>query len=427
LKKVENESNLNINEKIHIGIIECSSHAFLLYLFSRIFLTDNTKVTLFTTHDNWKITSTHIKDISKYNIVIKNKNEELSDFLKRVESFCNKNKVDLLIIQTMKERIRSLLTYKNFNPDSKIILVLQSINAWLDNTNPRWYTKFWKKYYINKNFFLTIWLTFDTIVSSYYINKYILNKIDAYVTSTKPLVQYIKSLGVKKPVFEIPCWFTEAKDLIEGRKNIKKSRILIFIVPGYISKMRRDHKTILNVFEDILKRYNRSVELILLGSPKKEYGKKIIEKAEEMSLNGLNIKYFKKFIPEKEYQLLISKADFLISPIRFETWSNGVIYEIAGKTKGGSAFIEAVLNKKPIIIPKNYNFPPELETSLIEYENEENLKDIIIDLINQPDKVIEYKKEAFKNAEKFTLKKIHDYIEGTVLKQLNIGIKDDKK
>lgn len=413
---------MNTNHAVHIGILEYVCHWPNLYASSEIFLTSKTKVTIFTKKDIWDKIKEDISDVGRYNIIFKHENETVLQFLNRVEKICDESKIDILFIQTISERIRKIRDFKDFNPKCKIILNLHAINAWLDNKNPRWWKNFWRTPHVGHNIFFIFWFLIDTMLTSRFINKIILKKVDAYGVQTSPIAGHAGLLGVKKPVFVIPGWFNTEKKERKTRKNQSNpNEAITFIVPGSLSKTRRDYELVFNVFEDILRRYRKKVRLILLGRPIGRYGEEVVRKAKKLSSEGLDIVYFEEFMPGNEFHRWLESGDFILAPMRLETWSANVIWEIAGETKSSSCLETSIIHKLPLIVPKGYTVPSKLKTSTLKYDGNEGLKRLVEDIIRNPKQISILAIEAEKNAEKYSLPILHNYVNEKILKDLGFS------
>ena len=103
------------------------------------------------------------------------------------------------------------------------------------------------------------------------------------------------------------------------------------------------------------------------------------------------------------------------APIRIKTRGNVYNEETYGVTVGSGVIYNAIQYAKPIIVPAEFNMLSELRSSTLTYANSKELEDIITELITRPEKLEKLKKEAYINAEKFSLKNLQDYFEQNVL------------
>jgi len=77
----------------NIGILEFHFHIKYLHTTMRICKTKNTNVTVFTTKEILTRIETYLDDKSKYEFVLKEDDESINSFLKRVKKICNE-KID---------------------------------------------------------------------------------------------------------------------------------------------------------------------------------------------------------------------------------------------------------------------------------------------------------------------------------------------
>ena len=67
--------------------------------------TKNTSVTLFTTKKIFSQVTTRLKNTNDYTLILKEENEGIGSYLKRVETICNKD-IDILFVNTIQESLK---------------------------------------------------------------------------------------------------------------------------------------------------------------------------------------------------------------------------------------------------------------------------------------------------------------------------------
>ncbi|GAI85414.1 unnamed protein product, partial [marine sediment metagenome] len=77
-----------------IGILELHYHVKYLYTKAKICKTKETNVTIFTTKEIYEKLTTYLKNTSEYDFVLKEKDESINSFLKKVKKICDE-KIDL--------------------------------------------------------------------------------------------------------------------------------------------------------------------------------------------------------------------------------------------------------------------------------------------------------------------------------------------
>ncbi len=385
---------------LEIGILETyNSHIPIIYSFSKICKTKNTNVTIFTTKESFSRLETYLRDKEKCDIILKKDNESPYSFLKRVEHICNQ-KIDLLFINTIKEKSIDLAFYLNFRPKCKMILTVHHANAWL---KPR--LIFNIKHIIR---------TIDTNLSSALTSKFILPKFDAINVIYPPIKDYILTrTDYSKEIFTLPTSIFEDTRMLT--KDKKDDNILRVVIPGLIEERRKDYSFVLPAFEKLFKHFKENIMLYLLGEPVDRYGNSIYKAFRTLRENQYAVVLFEKFVPDKTFVEIITKCDVIHAPIRIKTRGNVYNEETYGVTVGSGVIYNAIQYAKPIIVPAEFNMLSELRSSTLTYANSKELEDIITELITNPEKLVKLKKEAYINAEKFSLKNLQDYFEKNVL------------
>jgi len=386
---------------IEIGILEIQRHVPILYTFSKICKTKNTNVTIFTTKEIFLRLETYLKDKENYDIILKKNNETTYSFLKRVEHICN-HKIDLLFINTIHEALLDLIYYLKFNPKSKTIILIHHVNAWL---KPK--LVFNIKHPIR---------TIDTNLSSALIRKFIFPKFDGINVIYHTLKDYIQAnTDYEKEIFTLPTSIFENVKIPEGKKDDGKLKITI---PGLIQKHRKDYSNVFPAFENIFENYKGKIKLYVPGLPVGGFGKQVYDKFKSMKQKGYDIAIFDHFVPDDTFDNILTQSDIILAPIRIKTRADGDIEEFYGKTVGSGVIFNAIQYAKPIVVPAEFNMLPELRSSALTYTNSTELENVITELISSPEKLEKLKKEAYTNAEKFSLDVLQQYFEKNVLNWL---------
>lgn len=398
------EDNFTSKRPVEIGIFEIRRHIPILYTFSKICKTNNTRVTIFTTKELFSRLETYMgeKDRKNYDIILKRDTENIRSFMRRVETICNK-KIDVLFINTIHETLLDLIYYLRFNPKSKTILLIHHVNAWM-----RPGLIFNIKHPIR---------TIDTNLSSALIRKFIFPKFDAINVIYHPLKEYIQTnTDYEKEIFTLPTSIFENVKTTEGQKDDGKLRI---VIPGLIQEHRKDYSAVFPVFENLFENYKGKIKLYIPGLPVGRFGKQIYDKFKDMGQKGCDIVIFDHFVPDDIFDDILTQSDIILAPIRIKTRADGDIEETYGKTVGSGVVFNAIRYAKPIVVPAEFNMLPNLESSTLKYSDSVELENIITELISNSEKLQELKKEALTNSQRFSLKNLQDYFEKNILTWLN--------
>lgn len=385
----------------NIGILEVHCHIKFLHTIMKICKTKDTNVTVFTTKDLFSRLEKYLENKEDYNIVLKEDNEGINSFLKRVERICNE-KIDLLLINTLQLSCFYLPRFFGFYPRSKTIMTVHTANAWLKQ----------KPVFNLRKLIRTI----DTNLSSFIASKFILPRFDAINVIYPPIKDYIlEETNYNKKVFTLPFNFFGETRKVEKKKNKK----IQFVIPGQIEEHRRDYKVVLDAFEKLFNNFNEEIDLHLLGYPVGNYGKHILKRGKKMKKLGYNIFTFDTFVPEEKYDEIILNSDFIISPIKIKTRGMGEIQEIYGVTKASAVVFEAIQYAKPLVVPYKFNIIKELESSTLKYTDSEDLENILTEFIKNRKKLLDLEKSAIKNSKSYSLDVLQGYFVNEILNKLD--------
>jgi hypothetical protein len=367
----------------------------------KITKTKNTNVTVFTTKEIFSRIETYLDDKSQYEFILKDENESVNSYLKKVEKICNE-KIDLLFVNTIQMSLLNVPHYIIFNPKSKKILTVHLANHWLK-----------KRFGFNiKN----IPRSLDATICIFLIRRSILPKYDGINVIYAPIKDYIeKNTTYKNPVYTLPFNFFDEKKAI---KQTKKDGKIKFVVPGLIEIYRRNYDLTLDVFESLFEKYNNKISLWLLGKPVGIGGNKIIDRCKKLKDMGYNISFSDGFIPEDKYNKILMESDVIFSPLNVITKRVSGIKEVYGKTEGSALIFEAIQYSKPLIIPDEFKIIEELKSSTLQYKTKDDLKNIFKDLINREDKQNKLLKEAYKNSEKLSIPVLQEYFTKEILNKI---------
>ena len=381
----------------NIGILEIHFHVKFLYTMMRICNTKETNVTVFTTKKIFSRIETYLYNKSKYKIILKEENESIHDFLKRIEKICNE-KIDLLFVNTIQMSLLNVPHYVKFNPKSKKILTIHLVNHWLK-----------EKFSFNiKNIPRSI----DISICIFFIRKIILPRYDGINVVYAPIKDFIeKNIHYKKSVFTIPFNFFDENIKI---KPIKKETKIKFVVPGLIEIYRRNYDLTLDIFEKLFEEYNNKISLWLLGKPVGSGGNRIIERCKKLKEKGCDISFSEGFIPENKYNDVLMESDVVFSPLNVVTERDSGIKEIYGKTEGSALPFEAIQYAKPLIVPANFNVD-KLKSSSFRYKNRKDLEKKLRNIIQNKNILNELSKNALMNSKKYSLSILQKYFEDNLL------------
>jgi len=353
---------------MNIGIIETHYHSEFIHTLVQIFKKEHIEVS--TTRKVYKELDEKSKNVDFY---FTHGNQKVKDFIADIPI----QKYDLLFINTIQPSMIDLPNWKNFNPKCKSILTLHNLNAWNNH-----------KFHLRKNIVHSL----DSYVASFK-TKDVLKKFQ-YINVVYPVMTdlALKYFGATHKILNIPYAFAQ-EDVITDKKET-----IDFVIPGTVSKTRRNYEPVINAFNKLSKEHN-NIRLILLGANKDNLEFETLVGEEE------KIVTFDKRISTVEYNEYLRNADFIIIPNFFLTHSVNTTNEFYGFSKSPS-INEVIKWRKPLIIPEHIPVDCHLKTSSMKYENANELYFWMERVVTKKCLRDVIKKNALKNTKVFTLKNI---------------------
>lgn len=181
-----------------------------------------------------------------------------------------------------------------------------------------------------------------------------------------------------------------AEQIQEGKKKVT------FTIPGVISVLRKDYKTVFEVFENIDK---TKYLLHLLGTFSKNEMYYETRKLVEEYIPKINLIFYDRYLTDEEMERGIIDSDVIIAP------STSGEY---GSTKVTGAFFYVVEYGKPGIFPNTYHFTNIKET-IIYYSSKEELEEIVNRILDDKQYLLELQERSQKEIEsKFSLRNVKE-------------------
>ncbi len=377
-----------------IGIFEIISHDQHIYSLCSIALSAGYQVTVFTTEKKFLGLKEYFgSNYSKFKWVLKPQGELPSRYLARVIKYCSKY-IDVLIVNSIYFGIKDSLSYLRFNPRCKKILGVYNLNKWLNNR------------FSFKNSLLA---NYQRLIAGKIISNF-----NAINVEYEPLLDYACNASYTGKIYAFAPVFSEASSCASGE-------YLRVLVPGFIEESRRDYHLVLDIFAKVLSENNKKIELCLLGGPVRDYGKQIIDRCNILKDKGHKIRYFTKPVSFQTFTEEIKNSDIVLSPLCRRVIDGYGIEETYGTTKGSGIIFDAVRFGKPLILPGYFKLAEYLRRSTLQYNDREELEEIIIGLINDKYKFNNLKNAALLVAEEFSLDKQKNRFGEMITKLINQG------
>jgi hypothetical protein len=240
------------------------------------------------------------------------------------------------------------------------------------------------------------------------INSTIIQKVEqsggAFVTLSETVATELKKYTPSVLVIPFSIFDDSIKDKSQNNTYIR------VCLPGYVSAVRRNYEVII----DILNSENGLalkdiIEWDFLGGVSKtEDGEKIITKAKSLIEKGFHINiYDKPSVDLTEFDLNLAKADIVLGNLHLQQGANSSY----GKTKESGLIFTMIKAAKPGLMPSEYPFEKTLATSILTFNDYQELPKILIHLRQNGGVLSELKQEALRNSEKYTPLSIFNILE----------------
>jgi hypothetical protein len=376
----------------NIGIYSTGQHENILYNICKISQYVDYNITVCAPQSTGETVQEHLgNEADSVRWILKADNTPLRKYLAQIETLCN-NEFDLLYFQAMYESNSPLLRYIPFSPDCKFLFRIHNVNRWLNS-----------KFSLQMNFRNNLHAA---------LRKLFLRKIDALLVEYPPMAEYIQTeFPNAKPVHTfVPTVY----------KNTEKftSDTIRFAVPGYIESGRRDYELVLNVFESLFKQYGDRIALHLLGSPRGEYGDRILNHAQALENSGYNVAYYDDWVPMEEFESTLLESTFLLNPIH-RTYTGYGVTEWYSTTKGSGCYIDALRTGTALLLPAYFHISNIIRDSTVTYQGQSDLEQSISTILDSGGRLDSLRQAAHNNSAQFTLDKQADRFTDIVSGLLN--------
>jgi hypothetical protein len=320
--------------------------------------------------------------------IITHETISIPDFLNDI----NRYELHKIYITTIDKYYKDFL---NFIRQNRVNLFIHDIDAWFASGF------LFSIYTILKYFTFTPKLAYTLKISMIYpfyrkkIISAVREKEGKFVVLTSLIKEELKKY-VNANVIEVIPFSVFLK---KNERKVSQIDIISVTIPGYVSQIRRDYFSLLEMIEKHLELFRDKLSFEFLGGIEETgQGRKIIRYAKKLIDKGANIiLYEKERIPVEEFDSRLLSTDIILGNINIRINK----YSVYGKTKDSGVIFTMIRCAKPGIILSGYEVIQELKTSSISYKNYNELKGILTDLVVNPEKLMQLKIEAYKNSLKF--------------------------
>jgi hypothetical protein len=302
----------------------------------------------------------------------------------QILSICEDEKIDLLFINPVFDSFSSVLKIVESIPCKKIITI-HNWNYWL---HPIWKTwKGWKERVIKRK---------------------IVEKCD-YIAVEDFMYAYLKTEKIttfnRYKLLNIPfTLFHKQKKSFTKATDDKNLRV---VLPGSIHYDRRRYEDIIEIIHEFAQT-KKPITFSFAGKAIEAYGLAVIEQLK--SANNIYPKISRFFDTEKEiipdmFREEMETADIVLSTSTTKFKALGKT-EYIGKTKPTAAIQDMLSFQLPGLLPNHLKVPKNLEGSVFNYENKNELKALLNQLMEQHELLKKWKQRAQKNSLHYTASEI---------------------
>jgi hypothetical protein len=213
-----------------------------------------------------------------------------------------------------------------------------------------------------------------------------------YIVHSTGQKNYLKEFVEEKSITIFPFAINEGID----KTLIKNDKIRICI-PGIVTDSRRDYTGLFSIIEHIFPQIKDKLVFDFLGFVEKSEPH-LLQKMQQFEQQGLEIYYYTDFVFGEKFDNALDKSDLLLNNQKVTT-SHTTKY---GVTKESGMLFNMIRAVKPGILPKAYTVDADFEDSIIYYDSETQLIEILLDLANGSIQLEKYTNAAYSMAQKYT-------------------------
>ena len=387
-----------------IGIIEVmpKGHFTLVDSIARIYASDpSNTVYLFTTETGAEELKYLTNEIPQKLKIISKGSMSVVNFLRDIKKY----NLDKIFITTIN---KYFCDFFEFLDNRRVHLFIHDINYWFDVSLKFKFYTFIKGFTLSPRMAYTI--KFSLIYPFFYkkVIKKVINSGGKFVILNAILKNELEKY-INSEIIEIIPFSVFNQNQFS---KISHNGLLRVTIPGHISQLRRDYFNLLKMIEENFQAFINKVEFELLGCIEiGGQGEEIFRMAKKIIKLGVNVIYYeKKYISMPDYDKRLSEADLILGNMNIKLDK----YSSYGKTKDTGIIFTMIRAAKPGIVITGYPVINELKSSTLVYSNYDELKNILIDLTNNPDKLKYLKNEAYKNSLKFEPSKLYKELENNL-------------
>jgi len=328
---------------------------------------------------------------STYTVILSDDYANIEAFFYDCLTYIIENKIDLVIFNTIDKNYKEVWHFiSQIKPP--VLVTIHNVCTWL---NP--------PFTLNK-----------LALKNYYYRFRIKGKAEAIIVLEDSQKEFILTNNLyKKPIFVIPYSINDSNN----KKSSHRNEILKVAIPGGIDGHRRDIDLVLEIVEEI-NNLNLKIEFNFIGNVLGELGLALLKKIETLKEKGYLLNHYYSDDDNVLFEKKMTECDIILSPINVNTSYEG-IKEIYGQTKATGVVFDMMRFEKPGILPIHLKTSSTMESSIIKYENKNDLINILTKLVNDSSYLQELTNHSIKNAIYYN----KDNVKDRVLKEIASEIK----
>ncbi len=337
------------------------------------------EITIITTDQAKKDMLDYFPDSIKYKYILIT---SITKDEKRIIDHFEQEKVDLLLISPVFDSYSALNRIVKRIKNCKKVLTTHNINTWFNG-------RFWSpRSYLDRTNMLSIINNCDFIAVEDFIYNHLKSTNHPY---------FLKHNFLYIP-FTI---FHESK----RRKYVKENDTFKVVLTGAIDGDRRRYEDIIEVIH-FFSTTNFNITFSFAGRAKGEYGLRIQQQLQTIkSSSPLLVSYFDNHSTVDMFRYEMETSDIVLSTSTKTFKGMGTVEHI-GKTKPTAAIHDMMTYELPGLLPSHLNVPQNLKGSVFNYQSTEDLKKILVNLLDNPTLLTQWKAKAKENSLNFTAREI---------------------
>jgi hypothetical protein len=232
--------------------------------------------------------------------------------------------------------------------------------------------------------------------------KAIIKRVNEFNVVSDTMVDYLReTTGGRKQIHNIPGAVFES-----GQVSLTIDSSIHLVVPGSLDKKRRDYHQVFALLK-AAEAKQLPLHITLLGGYMDEYGKAIIEQANDLKLQYARVTvYDTRLVHQDEFDKQLNAAHFVFIPSVIDTAICFSIPEVYGLTKSSGNMFDVIKHARPFIAPHSLRISATLDSSCFRYISIDHLIAFLQGLIQRKEEYTLWQQRALANSKEYTIDKV---------------------